>query len=80
MVTSAGNKSCTRFINAAKVPPQMYPADTLERNMNLYICDTPGFADNRGIEIDISNNIGMMDALAEVRSARIVVLMAKSSV
>ena len=48
--------------------------------MTLYICDTPGFADNRGIEIDLANGIGMLDALSSVNSARIVVLMSKSSI
>ena len=29
----------------------------IELNNNLYLCDLPGFKDNRGIEIDISNSI-----------------------
>ena len=50
-----------------------------ERDRDLWICDTAGFGDNRNIEIDISNGIGMMDAVQSCKSARFLILMAKDS-
>jgi len=45
----------------------------------MLICDTPGFEDTAGIEVDIANCIGMMSALFGCKSVRILLIMAKDS-
>jgi hypothetical protein len=42
--------------------------------MNIYICDSPGFGDSGGVEIDIANGIGMINALYMCQSARVVII------
>lgn len=44
-----------------------------EKN-NFVICDSPGFGDTAGVEVDISNAIGMINALRTAKSVRVVVL------
>lgn len=44
--------------------------------MNLVICDSPGFGDSAGVEVDIANGVGMINALYGAASVRIVVLLA----
>jgi len=29
----------------------------------MVICDSPGFGDSAGVEVDIANGVGMIDAL-----------------
>lgn len=42
--------------------------------MNLVVCDSPGFGDNAGVEVDIANGVGMISALHGAASVRVVVL------
>jgi hypothetical protein len=42
--------------------------------MNVYICDSPGFGDSGGVEIDIANGIGMINALHLCQSVRVVII------
>ena len=74
-----GSKSVTRYIFAAEIPDDMYPEEVKTRDKGLLICDSPGFGDTGGIEIDIANNVGMIRALHKTKSVRIAVLMAKDS-
>jgi hypothetical protein len=39
------------------------------------ICDTPGFGDSAGVEVDIANGVGMINALSGARSVRLVVIL-----
>ena len=64
---------------AAQIPAPMFHITIPERDRDLWICDTAGFGDNRNIEIDISNGIGMMDAVQSCKSARFLILTAKDS-
>jgi hypothetical protein len=41
----------------------------------LVICDSPGFGDSAGIEVDIANGVGMINALHGARSVRVVVIL-----
>jgi len=50
----------------------MYKKNTPERKMNLVICDSPGFGDTAGVEVDIANGVGMINALHGARSVRVV--------
>ena len=52
-------ESKTRFINSIEC-----------EQAKIMICDTPGFEDSRGVEIDIANGIGITSALQGCRSVR----------
>ncbi len=54
----------------------MYSKTTLKRDRNLVICDSPGFGDSAGVEVDIANGVGMINALYGANSVRVVVLLA----
>ena len=43
--------------------------------MNLIICDSPGFGDSAGVEVDIANGVGMINALYGAQSVRVVVIL-----
>mmetsp|Transcript_25094 Transcript_25094/g.54270 ORF Transcript_25094/g.54270 Transcript_25094/m.54270 type:complete len:3102 (+) Transcript_25094:270-9575(+) len=60
-VTSANLTSETLFINAI---------DLSGDNMTFTLVDTPGFGDNRGVEIDIANGLGISEAVRGCRSVR----------
>ena len=73
--TSPEAKSCTRYINAVAVPDKMYPKGTPKNEKTLIICDSPGFGDNAGVEVDIANGVGMINALHGANSVRVVVIL-----
>jgi hypothetical protein len=54
----------------------MYKKGTKSNKKNLVICDSPGFGDNAGVEVDIANGVGMINALYGANSVRVVVLLA----
>jgi hypothetical protein len=54
----------------------MYKKGTKSNKKNLVICDSPGFGDNAGVEVDIANGVGMINALYGASSVRVVVLLA----
>jgi hypothetical protein len=54
----------------------MYSRTTLKRDRNLVICDSPEFGDSAGVEVDIANGVGMINALYGATSVRVVVLLA----
>ena len=50
----------------------MYEKDSSEKG--LVICDNPGFGDSAGVEVDIANGVGMINALHRARSVRVVII------
>lgn len=40
------------------------------------VCDSPGFGDSAGVEVDIANGVGMINALHGSKSVRVVALLA----
>jgi hypothetical protein len=42
----------------------MYRPGTRSSEMNTYICDSPGFGDSGGVEVDLANGIGMINAIS----------------
>ena len=62
--TSAGTISHTLTINS--IESDIFPY--------FRLVDTPGFKDNRGTEIDVSNSICITRALQRCKSARIILL------
>ena len=53
---------------------QAYP----EEATKLAMCDTPGFGETRGTDIEISNSIAIMKLLGVCKSARIAVILSPS--
>lgn len=41
----------------------------------MAICDTPGFGDSDGVEVDIANNIGVIRAIRGASSVRVIVIL-----
>jgi hypothetical protein len=74
-LTSPEANSCTRYMNAVPLPRDMYEIGTSEDKMTLTICDTPGFGDSAGVEVDIANGIGMINALMEAKTVRAIVIL-----
>jgi hypothetical protein len=52
----------------------MYKKGTSLKKMTLTICDSPGFGDTSGVEVDIANGVGMINALYGANSVRMVVI------
>jgi hypothetical protein len=46
----------------------------------MTLCDSPGFKDSNGIEIDIANAYGIYEAIQGCKSLKIVILISKLSV
>jgi hypothetical protein len=53
----------------------MYKKGTPQKRMGLVMCDSPGFGDSAGVEVDIANGVGMINALHGARSVRVVVIL-----
>jgi hypothetical protein len=62
-------ESVTRYITAV---PITFEIDNEEKS--LILCDTPGFQDTMGAEVDIANCIGLVSAIRGANSVRPVVL------
>lgn len=79
--TSPEAISCTRYINAVDVPKEMQTELKRAEFANpICICDSPGFDDTGGVEIDLANQIGMINALMGCSSVRVVVIMSRDSI
>jgi len=69
-------KSETRFISA--VPINILDMDG-DNNERLVLCDTPGFEDTNGAEVDIANGYSIVKAVKGCKSVRIVLLVSYKS-
>eukprot|EP00977_Amphora_coffeiformis_P017140 scaffold5479_cov199-Amphora_coffeaeformis.AAC.79 len=56
-VTTGGSKSVTKTLNATTI--------RLDDGESVTICDTPGFCDSSGAEMDISNGLGISSKLED---------------
>ncbi len=74
--TSPFAKSETRFISA--VPINILDMDG-DNNERLVLCDTPGFEDTSGAEVDIANGYSIVKAVKGCKSVRIVLLISYKS-
>jgi hypothetical protein len=59
---SGGATSVTVTINAATI--------SLPNGNPITICDTPGFGDTKGVEMEIANGLGIIHALKKAKSVR----------
>eukprot|EP00977_Amphora_coffeiformis_P023862 scaffold14619_cov146-Amphora_coffeaeformis.AAC.2 len=60
--TSSGSSSVTKTIQAKTI--------RLKSNKDVVICDTPGFEDTEGVEVEIANSCGLIRALRRARSVK----------
>ncbi|ETO33243.1 hypothetical protein RFI_03864 [Reticulomyxa filosa] len=70
--TSSKAASETRYITA--VPIDLKEMGILGAKGNVILCDTPGFEDTNGPEVDVANGIGIIRALQQCKSVKPVVL------
>ena len=64
--TSAGSISETSAINAVRI--------TVSNRVTVVLCDSPGFKDTRGAEVDIANGVGMARAMRATKSVKPVIV------
>jgi hypothetical protein len=43
----------------------------------ITFCDSPGFGDSRGIEVDIANGVGIFKAVNKCESLRLVIVLSQ---
>ncbi|ETO01953.1 hypothetical protein RFI_35485 [Reticulomyxa filosa] len=72
VVCSANEISETKYITA--VPINLEELGVLSKSDNIVLCDTPGFEDTSGPEVDVANGIGIIKALQTCKSVKPVVL------
>lgn len=77
VVSSFSVQSETRYITAV---PVAFADLGLSRPGGVTLCDTPGFEDTSGPEVDIPNGIGIVTAAKKCRSVRPVALLSSKSI
>lgn len=71
MKCASGLENCVTSSESTSETVSIHAVDiTTPEGSSITVCDTPGFADNRGVEIDISNGIGIINAVRGARSVR----------
>jgi hypothetical protein len=53
----------------------MYKMGVASSKKTAVICDSAGFGDSGGVEVDIANGVGMINALYAARGVKIVVIL-----
>lgn len=76
-ITSPSAQSETRSVNAITLDASIIGS---EHESVIVLCDTPGFGDTRGTEIDIANGAGVVKAVKLSRSVRPLVLFSQQSI
>ncbi|CAF3571067.1 unnamed protein product [Rotaria sp. Silwood2] len=76
ITTSPSAQSETQYITPVRI---VYKDVGVEINGSILVCDSPGFKDNRGPEIDIANGIGIIKAIKRCTSVKIVILISYMS-
>ena len=74
VTTSASAKSETRFITAVPINITVNG-----RNEEVFLCDSPGFGDTNGAEMDIANGYSIVKAIQGCKSVRVVLLISYKS-
>jgi len=79
--TGAGKSTTIHYLTGSEFERKCVtaiPVNFEEVGMNkkggIVICDTPGFDDTSGPEIDIANGIGLIRAISKSKSVRLVIL------
>lgn len=72
VTSSPEQRSETRYVRA--VPLNFRDIGWNSREGGILVCDTPGFGDTRGAELDIANGIGLVNAIRTAKSVKFAVL------
>jgi len=67
-IVSGAARSITRYIRAIQLPNK------------AILCDTPGFGDTAGAEVDITNGIAIIKAIQEANSVHLLLLVSNKSI
>ena len=69
-------ESVTRYICGVplKLLDHKITARPPSKDSYVYLCDSPGFDDSGGAEIDVANGLGIVKALAQTNSVKIVLV------
>ncbi|CAF3541480.1 unnamed protein product [Rotaria socialis] len=72
VTSSPFHKSETRYITPVTIPLK----DILGSHETdiITLCDAPGFSDTAGVEVDIANSVGVIEALKGTKSVKILAL------
>ncbi|CAF4333156.1 unnamed protein product, partial [Rotaria sp. Silwood2] len=76
VTTSPFARSETRYITSVEVNYKSVEAST---NGSIILCDTPGFEDTNGPEVDIANGIGVVKAVKGCKTVKPLVLFSYKS-
>ncbi|CAF1013256.1 unnamed protein product [Didymodactylos carnosus] len=77
VVTSPHAMSETRYITSV---PVNFKDIGIQENGGIVLCDTPGFLDTAGPEVDIANGIGLVRAIKKCKSVRPLLLISYKSI
>jgi hypothetical protein len=70
---SSSSESVTRWANVTKIPA------IWSGKKKIFLIDTPGLGDNRGVEIDITNNMGTVKLLKTLGKGRIAIVLSRNN-
>ncbi|ETO00734.1 hypothetical protein RFI_36706, partial [Reticulomyxa filosa] len=73
VICRAGAKSETKYITAVPIDLKKLGVLSIKLN-NVVLCDTPGFEDTNGPEVDVANGMGIIKALQTCKNVKPVVL------
>ncbi|CAM4828535.1 unnamed protein product [Rotaria magnacalcarata] len=76
ITTSPSAQSETQYITPVRI---FYKDVGVEIKDSILVCDSPGFKDNRGPEVDIANGVGIIKAIRRCTSVKIVILISYMS-
>jgi hypothetical protein len=76
VITTPNSTSETRVINAVSVG---LPGSTFQQPATIMLCDSPGFGDTGGPEIDISNGIGVARAVRLCKSVKLLIVLSRDN-
>nr|NGX38657.1 hypothetical protein [Chlamydiota bacterium] len=65
----------TRYITAVPIDCGKMGDPFLEGR--LVLCDAPGFGDTAGVEVDVANGLGLVEAMRECKSVRLFILVSQ---
>ena len=71
-------QSVTRFVSAVPINLRQagleFAISDRKAKPNIVLCDTPGFGETRGVEVDVANGLGVVRAIAEAKSVKILLI------
>ena len=79
VISSCKTISETRYLTYIPIPPRILKKLVGDDDYSLNFCDSPGFGETAGAEVDIANNIGIVNGFSKCKSVKIVILVSWNS-